>query len=348
MNGMIETSRRILNEEGQGRVFVVADLRPVRDFKMTESPNIAWLNGQLVPYSQASVPVWDLGVVAGASISEMARTYHHRPFRLADHLARLKRSCAALGFRLPYEVNELSDAVHRIVAANTRDLAVTADLGIVMFVTAGPNPTYLAATESLEPTVCVHSFCLPFHRWKDAVSHGVRLRIPDRRQLPADSFPAEYKTRNRLHWWLADRDVAARDPGARALLLDAEDRITETATACFYTVLNETVITPHYAVLNSLSRQIVREACDQVGVRFRISDLYVNRIDSFQEAFLSSTPSGLLPVASIDDHTLPGTAPGTIVRLLQQEWTKLTGLDTCAQILHHDDSAASGLPPEHS
>ena len=42
-----------------------------------------------MPYAQAAVPVWDLGVVAGASVSEMARTYAHKPFRLPQHLDRL-------------------------------------------------------------------------------------------------------------------------------------------------------------------------------------------------------------------------------------------------------------------
>jgi hypothetical protein len=36
---------------------------------------IAWINGALCPFTQAAVPVWDLGVVAGASVTEMARTF---------------------------------------------------------------------------------------------------------------------------------------------------------------------------------------------------------------------------------------------------------------------------------
>ena len=57
----------------------------------TEVP-MAWVNGQQIPLSHAAVPAWDLGVVAGATISEMARTYRQTPFRLDRHL---------LGDRLP-------------------------------------------------------------------------------------------------------------------------------------------------------------------------------------------------------------------------------------------------------
>jgi len=299
---------------------------------MTDQRPLAWQNGVQIPYSDAAVPVWDLGVVAGATVSEMARTYHHQPFRLKKHVTRLWTSCHELGFGLPWSESELADAARSIVEFNTQTLNDCDDLGIVWFVTLGSNPTYLPDTAGSSPTVCVHTFRLPFPQWQDAVRSGVWLTIPEQRHLPPGSFPVRHKVRNRLHWWLADRAAAKIRPGSRALLVDLSDQITETSTACFYAVMEDTVLTARNGVLRSTTCDLVRELCERLGIPFCKTDLPAEQIGRFQEAFLSSTPCGLLPVAGIDDHQLPGPA-GPVVRHLQMEWTRLTGIDTFAQIL---------------
>lgn len=299
---------------------------------MTDSQATAWQNGRQLPFTQAAVPVRDLGVVAGAAVSEMARTYGHQPFRLRNHLTRLFKSCRELGFPLPYTESELEAAATDIVQLNTRALDPASDLGIVWFITAGANPTYIATAAEQEPAVCVHTFELPLQRWLNAVQSGVQLTIPAQRQLPADSFPVQHKTRNRLHWWLADRAAAEQRPGSRALLLDAADNITETSFACFYAVVDGSVVTARDGVLRSTTRDVVRELCDRLGLRYRETDLPIDRLNDVQEAFLSSTPCGLLSVASIDDHLLPGP-DGPVIQQLQREWTALTGVNTFDQIL---------------
>jgi len=298
---------------------------------VTNQHALAWKNGEKIPYVEATVPVWDLGVVAGATISEMARTYGHQPFRMDRHLARLTTSCRELGFELPYSESALAEAAAEIVESNVQSISSGSDLGIVWFVTAGVNPTYLAEAGGREPTVCVHTFEIPFQQWQEAVRSGVWLTIPDQRQLPDAFFPVTHKTRNRLHWWLADRAAAELRPGTRALLLDEAGNITETSTACFYAVVDGAVLTPRSGVLRSTTCDLVQELCDRLGIRFRLTDLPSASIQDFQEAFLSSTPCGLLPVAAVDDHVLPDSAD-SVVRKLQAEWTRITGIDTFEQI----------------
>jgi branched-subunit amino acid aminotransferase/4-amino-4-deoxychorismate lyase len=299
---------------------------------MTDPQLIVWQNGRKIPWSEASVPVWDLGVVAGAAVSEMARTYRHQLFRMENHLARLVTSCRELGFSLLYSESDLAQAATEVIEANTKSLADASDLGIVWFVTAGANPTYVADVAMLESTVCVHTYELPLQQWQPTIRFGVQLTIPEQRQLSQGSFPVQHKTRNRLHWWLADRAAAEIRPGSRALLLDDAGHITETSSACFYVVVNDSVLTAKRGVLRSTTCDFVEQLCGRIGLGFHRTDLSAECIDDFQEAFLSSTPCGLLPVASIDNHRLPGPS-GVIVQRLQAEWTRVTGVDTFEQIL---------------
>ena len=298
---------------------------------------VAWINGEILPFARAAVPVWDLGVVAGASVTEMARTFAHRPFRLDQHVDRLCSSLAALGFPQPWMKSQLIDAAEDIVRRNVASLKSTQDLGIVLFSTAGSNATYLDG-DSSQTTTCIHSYVLPFGLWKSGVSQGVRLVTPSIRQIPGDCFSVEHKVRNRLHWWLADREAAATDPGAKALLLDQNDFVTETSTSCFFTVIDGRIVTTYRSVLNSLSGRLVEELAGRCGISFERRAFKLSELTSASEAFLSSTPSGLMAVSHINGRSLQTPinghlCAGPVMRRLLEEYQAVTGLRPDLQII---------------
>ena len=299
------------------------------------SESLAWINGLKQPFSQTGLPVWDLGVVAGAAVTEMARTYRHRPFRLDEHIGRLTNSLSALGFPQAWTSEQLAEAAQEIVRINTALISENEDLGIVLFSTAGSNPTYLAGVGNQTTTV-IHTFVLPFQMWRSGLLHGVRLRIPDARQIPDDCFPVEHKVRNRLHWWLADQQAAKLEPGSKALLLDHAGFITETSTSCFYVVRNGKISTPDRGVLRSLSSEIVEELASVLQIPFCRRQISPDELATADEAFLSSTPVGLLPVSHIDGRPFHFSQPNSVFTRLIEKWETLTGVNPARQILDAD------------
>ncbi len=301
---------------------------------------LAWINGRETPFSQLALPVWDLGVVAGASVTEMARTFRHQSFRLLQHLQRLETSCAELGFKTPLSVPDLAAAAERLVQKNSELIDAHDDLGIVAFVTAGANRTYLGTDDLPGGTTVVHTFRLPLELWRSAAEDGVRLTIPKRRQISESSQPVSHKTRNRLHWWLADGEADAVESGSRALLLDSSGLITETSAACFFAVINGTIVTPRSQVLNSMSRRIVEEAAADCGLSFEHRDVSADEISAMEEAFLSSTPSGILRVRSIDRRPIGTEDTRSVIPDLLAYWEKVAGLNPLKQILMRDGPQA--------
>ena len=293
---------------------------------------IAWINGAVQPFAQTAVPVWDLGVVAGASVTEMARTFAHRPFRIEQHVERLTTSLAALGFPQPWSPKDLIIAANLVVKANAALISSEQDLGIVLFSTAGSNPTYLAGNGCGTTTV-VHTFVLPFDLWKTSLSKGVRLRIPQVRQIPDDCFPVAYKVRNRLHWWLADKQADEMEPGSKALLLDHDGFVTETSASCFYLVRDGGIVTPDRGILKSLSSQVVEELAGSLGIPFARRPIPVAELDEADEAFLSSTPVCLLHVSYINGRSCGTTIGGDVFNRLSKAWNELVGMDVAGQIL---------------
>jgi branched-chain amino acid aminotransferase len=293
---------------------------------------VCWLNGEFMRMSQAAVPVWDLGVVAGASVTEMARTFRHRPFRLERHVDRLVTSVQELGFPLKWSAASLLAAARSVLAHNLRHIEQSSDLGVVLFCTAGANATYLGGGSG-EPTAGIHTFELPFEMWKSSLHQGVRLCIPSIRQIPAECFPVKYKVRNRLHWWLADQEANRIEPGSRALLLDQAGYVTETSTSTLHAVFEGRIVTPSDGVLRSLSSQVVEELAGSLQIPFERRRLTVNELAHAEEVVLSSTPVCLLPVSHVRsgrtepavDASFPGPQ-GVAFRQLLEAWNHLVGM----------------------
>ncbi len=296
---------------------------------------IAWMNGQLIPYSQAGVPVWDMGVVAGASLTEMARTFGHRPFRISQHLDRLLDAISKIGFPQQYDKQQLLDAIDDVLAVNLQQISTHSDLGIVIFSTAGPNSTYLGAevANGISGTTAVHTFELPFATWRPQLRNGVRLRISNVRQIPMECFDVTLKIRNRLHWWLADQEAAKQEPGSKALLLDHAGFITETSTAALHLVCNGRIITPDFGVLNSLSSQLVEEFAIALSIPFERRPVPLGEIRYASEVFLSSSAATLLPVSHVGGEKVGTTFPGPVFSEVTAAWSHLVGIDIAQQLL---------------
>lgn len=298
---------------------------------------IAFLDGAVVPLSQAKVSIFDLGLVQGAGVTEMARTFAGVPFRLDEHLDRLFRSLSAVGLDSPYPRDELAARVREITAHNFGLIPPGHDLGIVLFVTPGLNRTYVGAAgmpASSRSMVCIHTFPLPFELWAEKARSGQHLVIPSIRQIPADCIDPRIKMRSRMHWYLADREARAADPQAQALLLDHSGAITETSTANFFIVAEGEIRTPGGKVaLDGISRGVVRELAGRKGIPFREATLTPDDALAADEAFLSSTPYCLLPVTRLDGRPIGTGAPGPVFSKLMSAWNELAGLDIIEQLV---------------
>lgn len=293
---------------------------------------VAWVNGELVNWTSAGLPLWDLGVVAGAAVTEAGRTYAGRFLWASAHIGRLCHSLQTLGFPLNWTEQQLLEGCEVVVRANLAGLPAMADLGVVLFSTAGANATYLGHRSDAATTV-IHTYPLPFRLWRKSFVEGVSLRIPAVRQIPEECFPVSLKVRNRLHWWLADREAERLEAGSRALLMTREGLLTETSTGCLFIVRGTKLLTPAAHVLESLSRGVVEELSVDLGLQVECCELRAADLEAADEVFLSSSPSCLIPVRQIEGRVVGRECPGPVFRRLLRAWSSRTGVDLDQQML---------------
>jgi branched-subunit amino acid aminotransferase/4-amino-4-deoxychorismate lyase len=298
---------------------------------------LVYLNGQMIPAAQAHLAISDAGVVQGATVTEQTRTFRHRPFRLDDHLDRLFRSLRSTGMDIGLTRDELKAISLELVETNAALLGAGADLGLVQFVTAGEYPTYAALSgrpPRTAPTVCVHTFPLPFALWAGRVQTGAHLVTPSVRHIPPACLDPGMKCRSRMHFYLADREARAVDVEASALLLDLHGHVTETATANFLMVQRGTLVSPTTAnILPGVSRATVIELAGRLGIPFVERDLPPADVRAADEAFLTSTPYCMMPVTKVNGTVIGDGRPGPVYRRLVEAWGQAVGVDIVGQIV---------------
>ncbi len=297
---------------------------------------IVYLSGEMKPLSKANVSIFDLGLVQGASVTEMIRTFHHQPFRLDDHLQRLKRSLEAVEFDFDFDEAGIHKIVNDVVSHNCRLIPAHHDLGIVLFVTAGLNRTYVGSaglSDGLKPTFCVHTFPLPFELWAEKLQVGQHLVTPAIRHIPSDVIDPRIKMRSRLHWFLADKQARKIDPSAGSLLLDHHDRVTETSSGNFFIVRDGVICTPSPEIaLGGVSQMVVLELAEKLGIDYTACDLFAADVLDADESFTSSTPYCLLPVTRFNAKPIGDGQPGPVFAQLVYAWQQLVGVDIINQM----------------
>ena len=301
---------------------------------------MAWLDGRFLPRDEFAVPVGDTGFVMGVTVTEQLRTFSGRLFLPEPHARRLAESLAAVGIAAGRSSDEIMTAAEQLADHNHRLLVTQqesppTDLGLVVFVTAGDQASQHGGRAG-PPRIGIHSFPLAFGLWSDAYAKGVALRSVSVRQVPGECWPIAAKVRSRLHYFLADREAAAAEPGSRAVLAHHDGRISETSTANLAVVRGGEVATPPAGdALPGVSLGFARTLAARLGIPWRERSLTAADLAQADEILLTSTPNCLLPATRFDGLPVCDGRPGPVARRLLAAWSEAVGIDIAAQARHH-------------
>lgn len=297
---------------------------------------IAYLNGRYVPLPQCVLPIYDAGIVMGAAITDLLRTYRGIPFAAGEHIQRFFESAryAYLDLRMtPAQMREIVDHL----LTHNREAWPDRELALVFYATAGEFPVYAGSAGmagDLHATVCLHVFPLPMELWRGSLADGIHVVTPTQRHLPPNVLSSKIKHRNRLHMWIGDRQAKLADPQAVGLFLDLDGNVTETGGANFVIYRQGTIICPNRAnILWGVSLDTVKRLSTSLGLEFVERDLQVHDVVTAEEAWLCSSPYFLAPVVKINGIPIGSGRPGTVWRRVADAFSAEVGLDVVNQVL---------------
>lgn len=271
-----------------------------------------YLNGQIVPYEKAVVPVEDRGYQFGDGVYEVLEFYGGEPYLLDRHLDRLERSARELEISLPSRI-ELQAIIHDLVRRNE-----VPDAGVYIQLTRGVAIRQHAYPEGMRPTLLILARPLPGATDEDRRKGVSVILHPDERWHRCD-----IKSLNLLGNVMA-RQKAIRT-GAWEAILFRGDVVTEATSHNFFAVVDG-VIRTHPAdrhILSGIIRGRLIELVQDLGLPLREEPVRIGELPFVEEMFLTATGDHVVPVVGIDGKPVGDGRPGSITSRLCNAYLEL-------------------------
>ncbi|QHT69248.1 aminotransferase IV [Rhodocytophaga rosea] len=253
------------------------------------------INGEIVPGTQASIPVSDLGLLRGYAIFDFCRTAHGKPFLLEKHLVRFRRSAALMELPLNYTDEEITKLVY-----DTLEHSGLQEAGIRLLLTGGFTPDSFTFTE---PTLIITAEHLALAPEKE-VQTGVKLMSHTYLREMAEIKTTNYSEALRLRHQVKGQQ-------AYDILYHHNGHILELTRSNFFIVKGQTIITPSDHILKGITRRTV---LDLAATVYKVEERAVlwHELAEADEAFLTGTNKRLVPVAKVDDQQIGTGKPGKV------------------------------------
>ena len=280
---------------------------------------IVSVGGRLSHRDEAAVSPFDSAVQGGDAVWEGLRLYHGKIFRLAEHLARLRRSAQALAFTQIPSADEITAEIRRTLAANhmTDSVHIRLTLTRGVKVTSGMDPRL----NQSGPTLIV----LPEHKPPVYDAGGITLITSSVRRTGPDSLDPKIHHNNLLTSILAkiEANVAGADD---AVMLDQRGFVAETNATHIFLVTAGVLGTPATAACpEGVTRQAVLDLAAAGGIPAEVGDFSLTQLYSADELFVTGTMGGLTPVLALDGRPIGDGQPGPVTGQLTSLFADLTG-----------------------
>lgn len=298
----------------------------------TAPPAYVWLNGSLVPWTEATVPVTAMGASGGLAVFEGVKAYWNEDqsqlfiFRLDAHLKRLYDSMKIVRMAPAFTAADLTAAALELLCAN--DIRADTYLRPVAFYDGVRLPSF-RYTVGAAPDICLstmgfHTHLLQHKAKSCAVSSWTRLS--DNQSPPRVKVMSNYQN-NRLAFV-----EAFTDGYDDAILLDERGKVTEATGACLFMVRDGVVATPAVTdgILEGVTRHAVIRLCREV-LGLAVQERVIDRTELYvcEEVFLCGTGEEVTAVTSIDRLPVGDGQPGPVFLELEHLYHDLVrGIDS--------------------
>lgn len=270
------------------------------------------VNGELKPREEATVSVFDSGFMLGDGVWEGLRVHQGRAAFLDRHLDRLFEGAKAIAMDIGLTRDELTGRLYETLDANGMDEGVHVRLMVTRGVRSTP---YQDPRVAVSPATVV---IIPEYKEPDAAVYerGLKLfTVHVRRGDPAVQ-DQKINSHSKLNCILAS--IQATQAGAdEALMLDPHGFVATCNSTHFFIVRKGEVWTSSGKYcLGGITRGLVLEICKDAGIPAYEKDFSLTDVHGADEAFVTGTFAGIVPVREVDGRALQCRGP-TVERLQQ-------------------------------
>ena len=276
-------------------------------------PDVLYFNGRFTTTDERVLGVEDRGFQFGDGVYEVFKFLGKRPIFLSEHYRRLERGLRDLEIRNPWPEAELRKSMEELLARTAFDDGI-----VYIQITRGEAPRAHFWPDENEPTIVAYSRAF---RFPDAAKkeRGIKvITTTDRRW-----HMCHVKSVNLLGNAIAKKE--AQRAGAEEAILLADGFVREGASSSFFVVRNGGIVT--HPLDEHVLPGVVRDRVIGLALesRIRVDERPLREAELFDldEAFITSTTQGVMPVSEIDGRVLGNSRRGDITTELQTRFDRL-------------------------
>lgn len=260
-----------------------------------------YLNGEYLPEDEAKISIFDRGVLFGDAIYEVGGVIDGKIISFESHMARYHRSLAELQIPEPLSEDEVLAAFRKLIELNGIEEGL-----VYMEITRGAADREFVWQDGLKPTV----FMFTQHKPDDEnqkVKSGVKLKSADDIRWAR----RDIKSVNLLGQVLA-KNIAHAAGAYEALMIDADDFVTECGSTSFFMVKGDQILTRPLTndILSGITRKSIFALCEQHDINLIERKFTLDEALQADEAMISGASTYALAVTEIDGQLIGSGKPG--------------------------------------
>ncbi|MFQ5688229.1 MAG: aminodeoxychorismate lyase [Candidatus Scalindua sp.] len=284
---------------------------------MTQKAKYIFLNGKIIPDRERCISSGDRGFLYGDGIFETLRSYKGEPFKLTEHLERMRCSAEKLKITSVYSNAEISESITKLLEKNS-----VQDAYIRITLSRGEGGSTLQMSDNLRPTILIQ--VKPFTPYeKKLYEEGMSLAVSGHRRSTTSPIYS-HKTTNLLTSILLKEE--AKDKSAHdSIVLNTDGYVAECIVSNIFMVKDGSVVTPSLDtnILPGITRKTVLEICKNSGISAREECFEIETLIKAEEVFITNSLMEIMPVSRIEDNKIGKASPGEITQQLMSAYKSL-------------------------
>ena len=276
------------------------------------------INGELFIRSEAKISVFDSGFLLGDGVWEGIRLHKSKLMFIDEHLNRLFESASGISLNIPFSKKEIINEINKVLSKNS----MTDHVHIRLIISRGDKITpYQNPNANKGP---INFVIIPEYKKTDPkiYNDGITIgRVPIIR--PSDNIlSTHYNTLSKLNCILAsiEANKLGYDEG---IMNDPDGNIsTCNSTNLFFIKENKVLTSKGGYCLNGITRGKAIKICKLNNIAISEQDFIFDDIMDCDEAFVTGTFAGIIPVSKIENRNLKSTNSDSLVNQIRLLYNK--------------------------